>query len=712
MRLNPSLLAVPLLCVFCSVDHPAATAPPDTHPFTVRDMLALDRISSPVASPDGRWIVFARRKTDLDADRGRTDLWIVKSDGTGLRQLTTNAANDGSPQWLATGEGSSATVAFLSNRDGATAKGTTQVWAIDVEGGEARRVTDLPVDVDTLRVSEDGKLLAVGAETYPDCADLACTAARDKEKAQKKSTGMIFDKLPIREWDTWYTGKRRHVFVVPVAGGPAVDILKGIDADCPTRPWGDENDYALSPDGKQLALSFKKPMGSQEAWSTNEDIWLAPTDGSAPASDLSAENQARDSDPVFSPDGKSIAWLAMKRPGYESDRYRVVVRDRAGGALRTLTEDWDRSPGSLAWSRAGDRLFATADDLGHHGVFSIDPRSGRVTTLTSAGHAGAVMETSRGLVVLLDSLTSPADLWSVPAGGGAPRRLTDINADVMDHVRLGAPEPFTFQGAKGDTVHAWSVKPIDFDAGKKYPLAFLVHGGPQGSFGDGWSYRWNAQTYAAAGYAVVMVDFHGSTGYGQAFTDAINGDWGGAPYEDLMMGLDAALQRAPWVDGGRTCALGASYGGWMIDYLAGKTDRFRCLVTHDGILSNPMNYYGTEELWFPEWELGGTPWDHPEGYAKYDPMGLVAHWKTPMLVVHGAKDYRVPDVQGLAVFTALQRKGIPSKLLYFPDENHWVLKPADSILWHETVLAWLDQYIGKTSQAPAGLPVQAPAGAK
>ena len=699
MRLHPSLLALPLLSVFCSVDQPAATAPPDTHPFTVHDLLALDRISDPAASPDRRWIVFSRRKTDLDADRGRTDLWLMKSDGTGLRQLTSNAANDGSPRWLAGADKQKETVAFLSNREGATAKGTTQVWAIDVDGGEARRLTDLPVDVDGLRVSEDGKLLAVSAETYPGCADLACTAARDKEKAQKKSSGVIFDSLPVREWDTWGTGKRRHVFMVPAAGGAAVDMLRGIDADCPTRPFGDENDFALSPDGGWLALSFKKPMGSQEAWSTNEDIWLAPTDGSGPPMDISAQNPARDSNPVFSPDGKSIAWLAMKRPGYESDRYRVVVFDRAASTLRTLAEDWDRSPSSLAWSRAGERLFATADDLGHHGLFAIDAHSGAVSALLGSGHASAAFETSRGLVVLLDSLTSGADFWSV--SGGVPHRLTDINADVMMHARIGATEPFTFTGAKGDTVHAWTVKPIDFDAGKKYPLAFLVHGGPQGSFGDGWSYRWNAETYAAAGYAVVMVDFHGSTGYGQAFTDAINGDWGGAPYEDLMKGLDAALAKYPWIDGARACALGASYGGWMIDYLAGKTDRFRCLVTHDGILSNPMNYYGTEELWFPEWELGGTPWDKPEGYAKYDPMSLVGHWKTPTLVIHGAKDYRVPDIQGLAVFTALQRKGIPSKLLYFPEENHWVLKPADSVLWHETVLGWLDTYIGASSLAAA-----------
>lgn len=698
MRLHPSLVVFPLLTLFCSVDHPAATAPPDTHPFNVRDLVALDRLSDPAASPDGRWIVFSRRKTDLEADRGRTDLWLMRADGSDLRQLTTHPANDTSPHWLARDPGQPAAVAFLSNREGPTAKGTTQVWVIDIDGGEARRLTDLPVDVDTLRVSDDGKLLALSADTYPDCPDLACTATRDRQKAEKKSTGMVFASLPVREWDTWSTGKRQHVFIVPSDGGTAVDAMRGLQADCPARgPFNGETDYALSPDGKWLVLSFKKPMGSEEAWSTNQDIWIAPTDGSAPPRDISADNPARDSFPSFSPDGKSIAWLAMKRPGYEADRYRVVVYDRATETARTLAEQWDRSPDTLQWSRSGDRLLATADDLGHHGLFSIDRRSGSVSTLVGEHHTSVVMETQRGLVALLDSLAGPADFWSIGAGGGEPRRLTDVDHEVMAHVRLGATEPFTFTGARGDTVHAWLVKPIDFDAGKKYPLAFLVHGGPQGSFGDGWSYRWNAQTYAAAGYAVVMVDFHGSTGYGQAFTDAINGDWGGAPFEDLMKGLDAALGKYAFIDGGRACALGASYGGWMIDYLGGKTDRFRCLVTHDGVFESRLNYFGTEELWFPEWEFGGTPWDRPEGYAKYDPMAQVANWKTPTLVVHGGKDYRVPDIQGLAVFTALQRRGVPSKLLYFPDENHWVLRPNNSILWHDTVLGWLGQYIGTGS---------------
>jgi dipeptidyl aminopeptidase/acylaminoacyl peptidase len=431
-------------------------------------------------------------------------------------------------------------------------------------------------------------------------------------------------------------------------------------------------------------------MGSQEAWSTNEDIWLVPTDGSSPPKNLTEDNAARDTQPVFSPDGKSLAWLAMKRPGYEADKQNVVVYEIATAQKRVLTEEWDRSANTLTYSRQGDKLLVTGYDLGQHAVFGVDARTGKVQTLVKEGHNDNVVDTNQGIVFLRDSIASPADIWALQ--GGRERKLTALNSERMSQVRLGTAEQFSFTGAKGDTVYAYIVRPVDFDPAGKYPLAFMVHGGPQGSMANDWHYRWNPQTYTGAGYAAVMVDFHGSTGYGQAFQDAINGDWGGAPFEDLMKGLDATLARYPWVDGERACALGASYGGYMINYIAGKTDRFKCLVTHNGNLDERMAYFDTEELWFPEWEHGGTPWDNPEGYSKHNPIELVKNWKTPTLVVHGALDYRVVDTQGISVFTALQRKGIPSRLLHFPDENHWVLKPANSILWHDTVLGWLDQW--------------------
>jgi dipeptidyl aminopeptidase/acylaminoacyl peptidase len=678
------LLLFPIVPLFCSVE-PARTQAAETQPFNVRHLVALERASEPSISPDGRHVAFTLRTTDLEANKGRKDLWLLDTASGAVRRLTTHPASDSQPQWL-----SSRSVAFLSNRDG-----KTQVHAIDIDGGEARALTELALEPDNLRVSADGRLLAFSLEVFPDCPDLACTAKRDKDLAASKATGKVYDSLFARRWDTWSNGKRNHLFVMPVAGGAPVDLTKGLDADCPTRPFGGVEDYALSPDGTWAALSAKAPMGSREAWSTNEDIWLVPTDGSTPPRNLTEDNPARDSQPVFSPDGKSIAYLAMKRPGYEADRNRVVILGLADGAKRWITEEWDRSPDAIRWASGGDKLLVTAYDLGQHAIFSVDARTGKPRRVAAEGHADLPVEAPGGLVFLRDSIVSPADFWTVSLAGGREKRLTRLNAERLERVRLGTAEQFSFAGARGDTVHAYLVKPVDFDPAKKYPLAYLVHGGPQGSMANDWHYRWNPQTYAGAGYAAVLVDFHGSSGYGQAFQDAINGDWGGAPFEDLMKGLDATLHKYPWIDGARACALGASFGGYMVNYIAGKTDRFKCLVTHDGNLDERMAYFDTEELWFPEWEHGGTPWDNPEGYAKHNPIELVKNWKTPTLVVHGALDYRVVDTQGLSVFTALQRKGIPSRLLYFPDENHWVLKPANSILWHDTVLGWLDRWVKK-----------------
>jgi dipeptidyl aminopeptidase/acylaminoacyl peptidase len=383
----------------------------------------------------------------------------------------------------------------------------------------------------------------------------------------------------------------------------------------------------------------------------------------------------------------------MQRPGFEADRYRVVLMDWPAGTTRVLTEAWDRSPGGVVWSADGRHLFATADNVGNHSLFRIHVDTGKVEALLTrhSNHNPQPLPDGR-IVFQQDSLVSPVELWVLPEAGAAPRRLTDLNGTRLAELEFGEYTQFSFIGAHGDEVFGYLIRPVGFAAGRSYPLAFLVHGGPQGSFDDHWHYRWNPQIYAAHGYATVMIDFHGSTGYGQDFLDAIRGDWGGAPYEDLMLGLDDVLRRHPWIDSERMAAAGASYGGFMINWIQGQTDRFKALVCHDGNLDEYMAYFQTEELWFPEWEHGGTPWENPEGYRKHSPVHHVQNWKTPELVIHGALDYRVVDTQGLATFNALQRLGVPSRLLYYPDENHWVLKPLNSIQWHETVLDWMDQW--------------------
>ncbi len=660
----------------------------ETHPFTVHDLLAMDRISETQVSPEGQWAVFTLRKTDLDANRGRTDLWLVGVDGAGLRQLTSHPGSDYSPMWSRDGR----SIWFLSTRSG-----SAQVWRIAIDGGEAEQKTNLPFDVGTFQLSPDNALLAVTMEVFPECETLDCTQKRDKEIAGRKASGRIYDKLFIRHWDTWKDGKRSHLFVQPAAGGQAIDLMKGMDADCPSKPFGGSEEYTFTPDSKGLIFTARV-AGREEAWSTNFDLYFTPADGSAKPQNLTESNPAWDTAPVFSPDGKTLAYLAMKRPGYESDRFRIVLKSwsastSSAGAERVLTEAWDRSPGGVTWSADGKTIYTIAGNLGQHSLFAIDAASGNVRTVVEKGSVRSVGLAGNRLLFGMDHHRSPVELYSVAPNGSDVRAVTRINAGALAKVRMGESEQFTFKGWNDETVYAYVMKPADFDPNKKYPVAFLIHGGPQGSFGNDFHYRWNPQTYAGAGYAAVMVDFHGSTGYGQAFCDAIRGDWGGKPLEDLQKGLAAALAKYPWLDGERVAALGASYGGYMINWIAGNwSDRFKCLVNHDGNLDERLAYYDTEELWFPEWDHMGKPWENPENYEKHNPVNFVQNWKTPMLVVHGGRDFRVVETQGISTFTALQRRGIPSKFLYFPDENHWVLKPQNSILWHETVLGWLNQW--------------------
>jgi dipeptidyl aminopeptidase/acylaminoacyl peptidase len=667
----------------------AAAAP---HPFTARDLHNMQRLAELQGSPQGDRIAFSVRTTDFEANRGRTDIWTVSAAGGDAAPLTTDPAGDFNPRWAPDGK----SLYFLSTRSG-----SSQVWRVPVPGNDkqAVQVTGLPLDVANLTVSPDGSRIAFSLEVFPDCPTLACTTERLAAREKDKTSGQLYEGGFVRHWDTWSDGRKNHLFVAALQDGKAqapVDLTKGLEGDAPSRPFGGAEEYAFSPDGKSIvfALRLAGEKNREEPWSTNFDLYEVQVDGSRPPRNLTASNPAWDTQPAFSPDGRTLAYLAMQRPGYESDRFWIKVRDLTGRqAERTLAAEWDRSANDLLFSRDGKTLYVTAGDTGQMPLFAIDVASGSVRKLVAEGSTHSPTLAGDRIAFGLDHLRSPVEIHTVLPDGSGLAKITDVNREELAGVQLGEPEQFSFAGANGDKVYGWAVKPVGYQAGKKYPLAFIIHGGPQTSYHNEFHYRWNPQAYAGAGYAVVAIDFHGSTGYGQAFTDAINKDAGGKPLVDLQKGLEAALQRYPWIDGDRACALGASYGGYMINWIAGNwPDRFRCLVNHDGIFDDRGMYYSTEEIWFPEWEHGAPQYQDPAAYEQFNPVNHVDNWKTPMLVVQGALDYRIPEAQGLATFNALQRRGIPSRLLVFPDENHWVLKAGNSIFWHETVLDWLGRW--------------------
>jgi len=663
-------------------DAPAAIAPTPEHAFSVLDMLEMKRLSDPQVSPDGRRVVFGLRTTDLEQNRGRADLWSIDVSGGEPTRLTKHPESDTGARWAADGK----TLYFLSTRSG-----SSQVYRL-VGDKEPEPVTDLPLDVGNLLVSPGGKHLAFSVEVFVDCPDLACTAARLEERTKNPETGVLYDRLFVRHWDTWTDGRRSHLFVMPTDGGEPVDVTRGLDADVPTKPWGGPEEIAFSPDGKQVVFTTRD-VGREEAWSTNFDLFAAPIDGSSAPKSLT-DNPAWDTHPVFSPDGKTLAYLAMKRPGFEADRFRIVLRTWDGGKERILAKTWDRSPRDMLFSPDGKKLLVTATDVGQVSLFSIDVVTGNVTKLASDGTISAPSYAGDRLVFLRHDLGHPNELWTTKHDGSDLTQLSHTNDKALSLAKRGEYEQFSFVGAGGDTVYAYVVKPVDLDETRRYPIVLLVHGGPQGSFGNLFHYRWNAQAYAGAGYAVLTIDFHGSTGYGQKFTDSISRDWGGQPLTDLKKGLAAAIDRYAWLDGDRVCAIGASYGGFMVNWIAGKWPRrFKCLVTHDGVFDHRSMYYSTEELWFPEWDIGGPYFENPQVHEKFNPARLVGNWETPIMVVHGALDFRVPLEQGLAAYTAAQRRGVESRFLYFPDENHWVLKPRNSIQWHREVLRWLDEHL-------------------
>ena len=669
------------------------------HPFSIRDLVMMDRVGDPQLSPDGRYALFTVRATDYAANKGNTSIYVM--DLNKPPQPVKVVEKGSSPRWAPDGK----SIFYSAPKDG-----VAQVWhrafdadnakglALTIRTGDA--VTSAPLDVGSFKLSPDGSKLLLSYEVFTDCADLACTKERLDGREKDKSTGTVYDKLFVRHWDTWADGRRNQLYIADAndASQPVL-LSKGIDGDVPSKPFGGEDEFTFSPDGKTVYFDARI-AGKTEPWSTNFDVYSVPADGSAAPTNLTADNLAWDANPVVSPDGETLFYTAMKDPGSEADRFGIWAVDIASGSKDEVDPSWDRSAGTLTVSADGKTLYTTTDDNGQHPLFAIDVATGKATTLVTDGSVSGFSISGNKVLLTRDDLKRPADLYTADVKGKALKQVSHFNAKRIKSAQTGDFEFYTFKGANGDTVQGYVVKPVGFKKGKTYPVAFVIHGGPQGAMTNSWSYRWNAQTYAGQGFAVVTVNFHGSTGYGQKFTDAISGDWGGKPLEDLKAGWSAALSKYSFLDGDRACALGASYGGYMVYWIAGVWNQpWKCLVDHDGVFDARAMYYDTEELWFEEKENGGTQYDHPENYERFNPINHVKDWRVPMLVIHSGKDFRIPETQGLGAFTALQRRGIPSKLLHFPDENHWVLKPQNSVQWHETVNAWLKEWTAPTAVA-------------
>jgi len=709
--------------VFASSVFAQTPSPSAKHPFTFEDMMKLKRLDEPVPSPDGKCVVFSATDVDLEANTKISHLWIVPASGGESKRLSETPNHEERPRFSPDGK-----------RLIWTSKATdpTQIWMCDFSSesgqldGKPHQVTNMSTGADGAIWSPDGKNIVFVSAVYPDCKDDACNKQRDDELKKSKVKAKIFTKLFYRHWNAFTEFKRRHLFAVSVVSGAGTsgptgeprDLTPG-DHDVPPFHLGGQDMYAISPDGQELA--YTSNIDEVEAISTNSEIFIVSLASSSANGQSGSDpkkisaSPGADSTPLYSPDGKYLAWRSQARAGFEADKWRLFVQDRQSGKTRDLTEKFDRSVGSYSWNSTSEFIYFSYESAGQAvlGQASVgrggllDPNLLNSSAPTKAElewpdvhdeHIDNVVVTRDALYYTQNLIAEPDEIWSEnlhPDSHGdlrVPRKITHVNEGLLANIDKQGIDDFTFKGANDEKIHGFIVTPPGFDPNRKYPLKFLIHGGPQGAWGNSWTYRWNAELFAANGYVVVMINFHGSTGYGQKFTDSISGDWGGKPYIDLMKGLDYVEKTFPFIDKNREAALGASYGGYMANWLLGHTDHFKCIVSHDGVFNCESAYGTTEELWFNEWEFGGPPWKNREKYRRYSPHLFADKFKTPTLVIHGQNDYRLDVSEGFQLFTTLQRLKIPSKMLYFPDEGHWVLKPQNSRLWYKTVNDWVDQW--------------------
>ncbi|HSG29013.1 MAG TPA: S9 family peptidase [Candidatus Krumholzibacterium sp.] len=652
------------------------------HAITFDDLISLGRIGDFEISPDGGKAAFTVTWFDEEDNSSNTDIYMVSLSGGAPYPFVRSEGSDRSPCWSPDGS----KLAFVSSRGG-----TSQIWIIPADGGEARRVTDIPTGVSQPVWSPDGRTLAFTSSVYPDCEDMDCNGKRLEEWEDSPVKARLVDHLLFRHWNYWREGRWSHLFLTDIDASFLTEVNKG-RTDVPPISLGGSRDYDFSPDGKEICFSMNPD--TMVAISTNNDLYVMSIAGGTTSS-ITADNLSNDNNPRYSPDGRYIAYRAQMRPGFEADRYRLMLYDRREHRVINLTEDLDYSIGSFSWYPDSRSIYFCAQDRGRYSIFKAPVKGGSAVKVISGGYDSdlRISPDGRKIVFARQAADRPEELYTANAKGGDVRQLTDINAATVKNLEMNPLEEFWFEGAEGRKVHGMIVKPPFFEEGRKYPAILLIHGGPQGAFGDDFHYRWNLQMFASPGYVVATINFTGSTGYGQAFTDAISGDWGGAPYVDIMKGLDYLLENYGFIDPARIGAAGASYGGYMIDWLEGHTDRFACLVSHAGVYNLESMYGATEELWFPEWEFRGMPWTNLENYEKFSPHRFASQFRTPCLVIHGEHDYRVPYTQGLEFYTTLQRLGVPSKLLFFPDEDHFVRKPKNADLWWNTIYDWFEEYL-------------------